>query len=203
MDSLCQIVCGDPLNGSEASAVLRRIRQSVSSFGSRAELLLETDQHPDLTLIGPFCARVLMETGCAAVVGRLDPFRILYLSRYQSRAGYDPSKRAKSAFGWQGDVFTPDKEKDELWSDNADIQKISRALFSVHLDQIHWRPAVLAALDCAASIDKNRVVVEFLATDADDFIHQAKGRGSTLYSHLSKGVHWEFFADMNVSFDDR
>lgn len=193
-------MCGSQIELGEASKVLGYLRQSMDAFGGKAFALLGGDTH-DLSLFGPFCARVIMETACAALIGRIDPFRVLYLSRFQSHAGYDPTKRAKSAFTWQGDVIPPEKEKDELWSEALETAKISRALFSQYTDHVIWRPAVSAAIDCAATARDQGHIAGILTTDIDSFIAQARGRGASLYSQLSKGVHWEFFTDNAVIFD--
>ena len=204
MDPLGRVLCGNAIGFGEASDVLAHIRRSIELFGTKAESLLAPDGASDLSLIGAYCARVLMETGCAAVVGRLDPFRILYLSRFQSHASYDPTRRSKSSFAWHGDVISPEKERDdELWSDTVDISKVSRALFSSYIDHIHWRPAVTMALDLAATMDPDPTLSSFMRTDSETFVKEIKGRGSLLYSHLSKGVHWEFFSVTSLSFDEQ
>ncbi len=203
MEHLCKVVCGSTVGVGEAYDVLRHVRQSIYAFGSKTDDLLKSQAGDDLTLIGPYCARVLMETGCAAVVGRLDPFRILYLSRFQAHSNYDPTKRSKSAFSWQGDVLNPDRDRDENFGDNVEVQKISRALFSSNNDHIHWRPAVSAALDYAASMRADAAIASILLTDADRFVSECKGKGNMLYSQLSKGVHWEFFSRISVTFDEQ
>lgn len=204
MESLSRLVCGSPVELGEASKVLGYLRHSIASFANKTESLLQCDANEsDLAMFGPFCARVIMETACASLVGRIDPFRVLYLSRFQSREGYDPTKRAKSAFMWQGDVVPPDKEKekDDIWSEATDTSKISRALLSPYLDHLHWRPAALAALDHAVKSNSNRHIAAFLLIDADHFVLESKGRGAAIYSRLSKGVHWEFFTGNAVILD--
>ena len=176
MDHLCRIVCGSDIGEGEAFDVLRHVRRSVSLFGTKINSLLDPRHGDDLSLLGPYCARVIMETGCSAIVGRLDPFRILYLSRFQSHAGYDPAKKARSAFAWQGDVLSPEKE--DMWSDNIESQKISRALLSAHFDHVHWRPAVVAALDFAGNLSSDSAVQSVLLIDADHFVAQCRGKGS-------------------------
>ena len=50
----------------EAFDVLRHVRQSVYAFGLKTDFLLRSADVEDLRLLGPFCARVLMETGCGS-----------------------------------------------------------------------------------------------------------------------------------------
>ncbi len=200
MDHLCRILCGSDVGEGEAFDVLKQVRKSIFAFGTKIDTLLDPKHGNDLTLLGPYCARVLMETGCSAIVGRLDPFRILYLSQFQARSGYDSTKKAKSAFAWQGDVLSPEKE--DLWSSSVETQKISRALLSAYFDHVHWRPAVTAALDYAGDLSPNTATKSLLLIEADDFVAQCKGNGNRLYSQLSKGVHWEFFSRVSVGLDE-
>lgn len=140
---------------------------------------------------GPFCARVILENGCAALVGRLDPFRLMYLSEYQAQPDYDVSKRAKSAFSWTGDVV-PDEKQGAMWSADFDSTKITRSLFSRYADHMFWRPAVNLMLDSLGTMSEP-LLDDLKQLDAETFIDETKGRCMQLYSSLSKGVHWEFF----------
>jgi hypothetical protein len=142
---------------------------------------------------GPFCARVLLENSCAALVGRLDAFRMLYLAEFQSQPEYEPGKRARSAFSWTGDVIPDDKLLQSLWNVDHDLPKINRALFSKHFDHIYWKPAVEKMLDFVSSRSSEAELSEILSIDAETFINQSRGKAVQLYSTLSKGVHWEFF----------
>ncbi|WP_428541256.1 hypothetical protein [Rhodopila sp.] len=117
----------------------------------------------DTLTFGPFCARVLLENACAALVGRLDSFRILYLSEFQTQPEYEPGKRAKSAFSWVGDVIPDEKSvqnPQNLWSIDHDLPRISRALFSRHLDHVYWKPAVERMLDFASSYHPEAAVAK-------------------------------------------
>ena len=151
--------------------------------------------------LGPFCARVLLENSCAALVGRLDTFRILYLSEFQAQPEYERGKRAKSAFSWVGDVIPEEKTGHGLWSIDHDVSKISRALFSRHIDHICWQPAVERMLDYVSSHTPDPALKEILELSSETYVDQTKGLSQQLYSTLSKGVHWEFFNSILV-FDE-
>jgi len=88
-----------------------------------------------------------------------------------------------------------------LWSVDHDLPRISRALFSPHMDHVYWKPAVERMLDFASSYGSDPALAEILALDADTYMRAAKGRSLQLYSTLSKGVHWEFFTSALV-FDE-
>ena len=152
-------------------------------------------------MFGPFCARVLLENSCASLVGRLDTFRIVYLSEFQAQREYEHGRRAKSAFSWLGDVIPSEKTPQDLWSIDHDLSKISRALFSRHLEHVYWRPAIESLLDFVSPSRTDPALHDILSPDAETYVDQIKGRSNQLYSTLSKGVHWEFFTSVLV-FDE-
>jgi hypothetical protein len=85
-----------------------------------------------------------------------------------------------------------------LWNTENDLTKISRALFSAHVDHVYWKPAVEAALDYLAERVGRDSLHELQTMDPDTFIPSTKGKCAALYSTLSKGVHWDFFVSSIV-----
>ena len=143
----------------------------------------------------------MLENSCAALVGRLDSFRVLYLSEFQTQPEYAYGKRAKSAFSWTGDVIPEEKVSRDMWSVDHDLQKINRALFSRYLDHIYWKPAVERMLDFASSDRANPALTEILELEAETYMDVTRGKSLQLYATLSKGVHWEFFTS-TLLFDE-
>ncbi len=193
MDKFGSLLCGSDQVEGIARAALKQLSASIDDFSTRSITFLKAPSAPDALVFGPFCARVLLENGCAGLVGRLDSFRILYLSEFQSQPDYELNKRARSAFSWQGDVVPEERQGQSLWSPDYDITRISRALFAPHLDHVYWKPAVEKLLDFVSSYKSEPQLADILATDADKYIPNVRGRSLQLYSTLSKGVHWEFF----------
>lgn len=192
MNELALLLCGDGADGT-AGVALNQLSNSIKGFSSRAVRFLADEATDDTLSYGPFCARVLLENGCAALVGRLDSFRMLYLSEFQAQPEYEYGKRVKSAFAWTGDVIPDDKQNTALWNADHDLPKISRALFSKHFDHIFWKPAISHLLDHVTTLEHDPLLADILNLDPDRFIDETKGRSTQLYSTLSKGVHWEFF----------
>lgn len=192
MDNIALLLCGDKSEGT-AKIALDQLAISIRGFSSRAAKFLAEDITDEALSFGPFCARVLLENGCAALVGRLDSFRMLYLSEFQAQPEYEPGRRAKSAFSWSGDVMPDEKANQALWSIDHDLPKISRALFSKHFDHVFWKPALDRMLDYVSTLGADPLLADVVNIDPDRFIDETKGRGAQLYSTLSKGVHWEFF----------
>src|SRR3982751_4718640 len=98
MGHISTLLCGHDRTEGIAKTALDQLRRSIDDFSTRAITFLNTAPSADTLNFGPFCSRVLLENACAALVGRLDAFRMLYLSEFQSQPEYEPGKRAKSAF---------------------------------------------------------------------------------------------------------
>lgn len=194
MNHISSLLCGHN-NECEGTAkvALGQLSSSIEGFSSKANKFLAENGSDEMLSFGPFCARVLLENSYAALVGRLDPFRMLYLSEFQAQPEYEHGKRARSSFAWAGDVMPDDKLTQSLWSLDHDLPKISRALFSKHLEHIYWKPAVERMLDFVSTLPLNPMLAEVRSVDAEVYIGETKGRSAQLYSTLSKGVHWEFF----------
>lgn len=193
MTTLGPLLCGHDQCEGTAKVALDQLRASIDRFGGKATKFLNGEASEEMLSFGPFCARVLLENSCAALVGRLDAFRMLYLSEFQAQAEYEPGKRARSAFSWAGDVIPDDKSAQPLWNIEHDVPKISRALFSRHFEHVYWKPAVESMLDFVSRRATDPALADILSSDAETYIGETKGRSMQLYSTLSKGVHWEFF----------
>ncbi|RYG57772.1 MAG: hypothetical protein EON56_01670 [Alphaproteobacteria bacterium] len=194
MAEIEQLFCGKDLGPGAAGAALTQLGTSLETFGGKSLGFLAGDEPDNLPLFGPFCARVFMENACAALLGRIDPFRVMYLHEFQSQEEYDLAKRAKTAFAWTGDVISPGQLLQEMWSVDHDIAKVSRSLLSQHMDVLVWRPAIESVLDFMATTGNPISHYGFDDVDPQNFIHGLRPRISALYSILSKGVHWEFFS---------
>ena len=191
------LVCGSSAEASTAKATLDLLSASIDRFSAKAISYLNGPFSEDAQIFGAFCTRVTLESACAALVGRLDSFRMLYLAEFQSQEAFEYGRPAKSGFRWSGDVFTDERPVTALWSVDQDPAKVSRALFSPHLEAIYWRPAFNAAIDYVDAIEAEGFT-DLRRLEATSFIPFTKGKCARLYSTLSKGVHWDFFAESIV-----
>lgn len=194
MNELEILLCGRPVVQGSAKRALENIGKTIQAFATRSLAFLKGPATDDVYRLGPFCARVLLENSCTALVGRLDPFRLLYLNEFQSKNEYDVGRRVKTAFQWTGDVFSSEKPNTQLWNAEYDHSKISRSLFSPYTEEICWKPAIEGMLDFIASKDANEALAPLIAYDPKDFLSELRGRSMQVYSTLSKGVHWEIFS---------
>lgn len=200
MDTIGLLMCGRPLQEGTAKVALDQLNSSIKNFATRSVNFLNAPNNEETLNFGPFCARALLENSCAALVGRLDAFRLIYLAEFQAQPEYDAGKRAKSSFAWSGDVI-PDHLPAALWNVDSDAVKISRALLSKHVEHLYWRPAVEKAVDFCAGLPTDPALAEIAALDPEVFVDRQRGFGARLYSNLSKGVHWEFFSAASL-FDE-
>lgn len=202
MATLGILICGNttppyPESHGAADKTLDHLSKSIDRFADKSINYLNDDNFSeDAQSFGAFCARVVLENACAALVGRLDPFRLLYLAEFQSQQGFTYGRHSKSGFRWANDVLAEEKNNNGMWNTDHDVSKISRALFSQYTDHIYWKPSAEKALDF---ITKNKLLLsDFQELEPETFTKFVKSKCSTLYSTLSKGVHWEFFSDSIV-----
>ena len=52
----------------------------------------------------PFYCRNVLESSLTAILGRIDPFRLITVYKVQSDPSYDLGKRAQTAVEWAGDI---------------------------------------------------------------------------------------------------
>jgi len=201
MEEVGLLLCGHKNTAGIAKGALDQLYASIVNFSSKSLRYLREPKSEESMSFGPFCARVLLENSCAALVARLDCFRMMYLSEFQSQPTYNIGKRARSAFAWSGDVFPEQKAPNSLWNPEHDVERIDRALFSEYLNHLYWRPAVTMMLDFIAGYSNDPALSEMLLVPPEGFMSSVRGRGQQLYSILSKGVHWEFFSS-SLMLDD-
>jgi hypothetical protein len=192
MPAIGALLCGQPAGEGTAKSTLEHLNVSVDRFGGKALGFLTSAFDEDTQSYGAFCSRVFLEIGCAALLGRIDPFRLMFLAEFQAQVNYQYGRSSRSAFRWSGDVIPEDKPPNELWSGDHEPHKISRALLSSYSEHLFWRPALENALNYVQD-NHNPALQDIKSQEPDKFIGQTKGRFQGLYSTLSKGVHWEFF----------
>jgi hypothetical protein len=194
------LLCGELSSDGIAGEAFGQLSETLNSFSTKCVTFLNNDFSDETKSFGFFCSRVLLENGCAAILGRLDPFRVLYLCEFQGKSEYELGKRARSAFAWTGDVIAEERldQRNNLWNLDYDVSKINRALFSLHSDHIYWKPAVEKMIDFVSALPNDPALSDVVNFDSQNFIRSIKGRSGMLYSTLSKGVHWEFFTSQVI-----
>ena len=190
---LGKLICGNPVGSAKLDATLLHMRATIELFGARSLIFLNSDFTEESRIYSAFCGRIVLENSCAALVGRLDPFRLLFLREQQTQPTFSHGKPVKSGFKWQGDVMSIDIPPGDLWKNDLESSKISRSLLSDHTDHLFWRPAFERLLEKIDSFGSAQFP-DITSLEPHNFTPTMKGRLANLYSSLSKGVHWEFFA---------
>lgn len=143
----------------------------------------------DILTYGPFLARSLLEVSLTALTGRLDPFRLLSIRRIQKSRDYDRQVPWKAAMRWKGDVVA-DKPSN-AWTEKMEPKDMTRAALGDFYDVLLWQPALKRLSDhCESGVD-GRWIPEILAKSAEGFCSEKRGSLNSLYSELSKAVHYE------------
>lgn len=198
---LSLLLCGKPRpvseGGSELDEILAHIRESIDYLiGQLSWLGAQEGRH--VSMLGPFFGRSLLELGTTALIGRLDPLRLLVVRKIQAQDNYKTGIAWKASIRWTGDVIA-DKKATTLWSETLDYKDVSRALLGEYYDQLLWRPAAQEML--GAVQEKGAWLADLAAYNMDLFISRKRNEIGRLYSSLSRGIHHEFVMPPSVLYD--
>lgn len=197
MKSLGELVCGDYRNLGELSYILSFLESTIDVFSTKCFEFLKGDAK-DISTFGAYCGRTLLEASCIALIGRVTPYRLLLLKRYQEQPNYQLGVRHKISIEWKGDILPKENKKD--WA-KADENSLTAPLLSEYRGEIFWIPAFEALLndmevyDGAVMIDLKRIPIESICQNL-------RKEAEELYSSLSKGIHQEFIIPGINSFDN-
>lgn len=148
----------------------------------------------------PYSARSLLEISGAAIMTRIDPFRMLALRKCQMHGDYDLGSRAEPSFSWMGDIHTPNGKGEVNWGPGLKVVSASRALLDRPWDELSWRPAFESAIDVLPS-HSSGWLTELRSIQPERFVPTLRGRMLSLYSAFSKGVHHEMVIDRELRLD--
>lgn len=193
------LICGKTKNLGEISEVFCHLGFTIAFFGDKAASYIGGNIKDDLTELGPFCGRRLLESGCTVFLGRIDPFRLLLVKRFQSQPNYNIGVRGKLSVQWSGDILAQ-KVSQELWGQNVESKDVSRALFSQYSHQIYWENAFVRMQDELKTYN-SIWLNELLCIQPEGITNHFRTEGDKLFSSLSKGVHTEFVVSSAVVYD--
>lgn len=203
-NSLAKLICGDYSQHKSLENLYQVLFHNISNIETRLENLLINGAAGDLTVLGPYFARNLLETTCAALLGRIDPFRLIYVQKVQSLDGFTIGSKAKGAISWSSDIFEKnDIDINNLWDHNREFSKVGRGLFGNHYGEIFWNPAFRTLIDDSTYVSE--LSLDYFRTHIDSpekFILFIRQKSSILYSSLSKGIHSELVINPEIIYDD-
>lgn len=198
---LAKLLCGgteidDADSNCEISQILGYLRDVLISTLRELEWL-GTQSDSRISIYGPFLVRSLLEVGVTALIGRVDPTRLLVVKRTQQCSNYDTKQPWNSAVRWQGDVV--DEKVNSLWEPKKHYKDMTKALLGDYYVELYWASALsrVADLDVTggtwwAGIKAN-TIAQFSASRRLSI--------TNLYSQSSKGVHSEFVVPPGSLYD--
>jgi hypothetical protein len=201
LSSLAKLLCGGTTidQGAadcEVSKILVHLRSVLESTISELDWL-STEPAARISMYCPFLARSLLEVGVTAVIGRLDPTRLLVVKRTQEHGEYSVQKPWDAAIRWQGDVL--DKKVSELWSPNRAYKDMTKALLGDYYTQLYWGPALKTLADSTAPA--GTWLASIKSKSIEEFANDRRTNLGKLYSESSKGIHAEFVVPPGSLYD--
>ncbi|MGO4375584.1 hypothetical protein AB4Z21_33500, partial [Paenibacillus sp. MCAF20] len=200
---LATLSCGSYENHANCKDIFENIYKAIEVLEKRIAELPEEDDET-IRLLGPFYGRSLLENICTAIIGRLDPFRILFLRNVQMQDSFGITSRSKGAIQWFGDVFEKGTEREpaKMWSSNLEISSIGRGLLGDYYGEVYWRPAFESLIDDREDyIGKPYLSSDVTGIPPRQFTTQIRQKLSGLFSSLSKGVHSELIIKTELIYD--
>lgn len=151
----------------------------------------------------PFYCRNILESSLTAILGRIDPFRLIMVYKVQADSSYDLGKRAQIAVEWTGDIVAKNNPEQKLWQFDKKKESFDRALLSNHIGDIIWKPAFRKLGDYIADNGYQSAWLDEIASyDEYHNFARAKADAMRLFSSFSKGVHSECLIDISLILDD-
>jgi hypothetical protein len=198
---LAILVCGEYDGRTSMKNIFDNLSRTITALETNI-LTLPAHEDSMLSLLGPFYGRSLIETTCIALIGRIDPFKLLVLEKIQQNyTEEDFGTRSKIAINWAGDVFESVKKtvkKETMWSSKTKNENVSRSLLDLYYAELFWAPAYTKLIDSVQS-----TALEYYKSniEPDGFVPFVRRRVSGLYSTLSKGIHNELIIDTSMIYD--
>jgi hypothetical protein len=196
------LTCGRPTtdaDGSDLDKILTHIQAMIDAMMEQLSWLAEQED-TRVAVFGPFLGRSLLELSTTALIGRLDPLRVLLVHQVQAQPNYTIEIPWKASIRWQGDVLAG-KPVANLWGEALEYEKITKALLGDYYDHLVWRPAA-ERMATAVPVGGNWLA-ELAGIDPSAFVARRRQEIGLLYSSLSKGIHHEFVMPPRVGLYDR
>ena len=199
MESLSLLLRGSATDVDRLGKVMFHLMDNLDRTLQQASALDEEADVERLSLFGPFLGRSILEISLTAILGRIDPFRILIVRETQLN-NYNIGEKNEAAIQWSGDILA-NKRVDKLWAANRSSEKMTRALLGDYQDHVLWRPAFDRLLDAVPENRGGEWMRQLRQLTSDRFISVIRQAVSETYKACSKGVHHEFVVPQAQSFD--
>lgn len=202
--NLSVLACGRYHRHPTIGHVLENISNNIAVVERRIlELPNQTDDY--ISLHGPFYGRTLLENVCIALVGRIDPFRLLVIKKVQENGDFGLGSRSKIAMKWSGDIVEDGlgiEALKKMWRPDLEFQKVSRGLLGDYYGKLFWNPAYQRLLDETADLQSGDCLADYrVSTMPDNFTSRMRSDAFKLFSALSKGIHGELVIKADLIYD--
>jgi len=199
---LSKLACGDFSEKTSLKPIYDNISKNITQLYNDLLFLLSQDRSSDQNFmvrkVGPYFARSLLENVCTALLGRIDPFRVITVSKIQENEQFNINERSAIAINWGSDILTNEKSASSLWQENLHYESIKRGLLGFYYGDLFWNKAYASALQA----DQQILDTYRSDTEIEKFIKRIRQNIAQLYSSLSKGVHNELIINCDTLYDD-
>lgn len=196
------LVCGEcSTNMFDYGEIITNLSSKITKI---TELIINYDWNNGKANIDiPFYGRNILESSLTAILGRIDPFRLILVYKVQADSSYDLGKKAQSAVEWTGDILAKEAPRNNLWFFDKKKESFDRALLGNYVGEIIWKPAFRVLSDYIADHEYDSVwLTEILSENENSNFERAKSTAARVFSSFSKGVHSECLIDINTILDD-
>lgn len=190
--ALGDLTCGKPVAG-ELGAALTVIRpnvvQAVSGLCHHRR-----SRNRDHKILCALYGRSLLDLTCAAIIGRMDPFRLAVLRQVQSAADFELGARSEAAIQWSGDVLMRGNGPTPLFSQGYRFDRFDRALLGDVRSILNWIPAFSACIDFLSRLGGAKTsdwLSDLVGWEPSSLVPRMRGVLGRHFSLFSKVIHAE------------
>lgn len=202
MGLISELIAGDVksiVHTGEFTKGLKAIEESLSKHELELSAhWLNTSPTLDVRVFSS-CSRMLLEQGSAALLGRVDPIRMVAIVKGSASADFKLGQRNASSFIWGKDVIPDTKPGTGFWTQDSLGKGVHRALLDGHLADYIFTSAHKELEDPLFEATSKRTqlpdwIIELQKLDRGALVlSKLRTLASEAYSTLSKGIHFEFF----------
>ena len=197
------LICGTPIENdtyidADYTGLIERLRSDLCELHPQLKISAKENIILPASAIFPFLARKFLELALTSMLARVDPLRVIAARKNQLDASYEPGRQNKSSISWAGDIMPKGTSPGaNPWISSTLEKGLERSILGWHIGEV----AISPGLRKLADEDNTDSVWLRELSQKDKPLDWIKGRLSSIYSMLSKGVHSEYLVDDKTSFD--
>ncbi len=203
MGKLTQLVVGRAKSAAyegDFTNAMKSISRSLSAHEAELRRHWTRKGKPIDSRVFSSCSRMLLEQGSAAIIGRIDPIRLITIVKGSSSVDFKLGQRNASSFIWNKDVLPDIKPNGgSYWTQESISKGVHRALLDGHLADYIFSTAHNPVMDAiAAESRKSSTIPDWIielqkVEKGEAILGKLRATAAEAYSTLSKGIHFEFF----------